>query len=59
MSGMKGAVMWDSPGRVASLLNGWLRWLASISSGYGLLTSEGQRSYRGQFLNAKKHGATP
>ena len=33
------------------------RWRAGISSGYGVLTSQGgKRSFRGQFLHAKKHG---
>ena len=38
------------PGAQSITSHGWLRWLAGISSGYGLLTSDGQRNYRRGFL---------
>jgi len=42
---------WDEGSRYVG------QWRAGISSGYGVLTSQGgKRSFRGQFLHAKKHG---
>eukprot|EP00913_Durusdinium_trenchii_P002160 g1993.t1 len=42
---------WDEGSRYVG------QWRAGISAGYGILTSEGgSRSYRGQFVQAKKHG---